>query len=106
MPYTKEEKRIRKAAHEKKYSMTDKGIKATRKKNWKKRNLILDDFDKSYDEYIKETNCWMCCKPFKHTADRCFDHDHRIKNRQNIRGILCRSCNLKDVYRFRHNTKI
>ena len=41
--------------------------------------------------------CDFCQTEFKNSTDRCLDHDHDILDSYNIRGILCRSCNIKDV---------
>ncbi len=96
----------------KKYSQTEKG-KKTMKENskkwgldnpnkiiiarWKWRGIIWDDYDIIYDLYINATNCDYCSKEFKNSLDKCCDHDHDITDANNIRGFLCRVCNIKDV---------
>ena len=108
-----------------KYSQTDKGKEAKKKANkkyreskngienrniwrgnnhdkekisiWKSRGIITNDFNNVYDVYINTTNCDYCNKKFKNTLDRCLDHDHSIKDNNNIRGIICRPCNTSDV---------
>ena len=63
---------------------------------WKERGIISDDYNFVYDIYLDTTNCNFCNNKFKNTTDRCLDHDHDIINSNNIRGILCRVCNIKD----------
>ena len=64
---------------------------------WKSRCIITDDWDNVYDVYINTTNCDYCNKKFKDNKDRHLDHDHSIKDDNNIRGILCCRCNTTDV---------
>ena len=109
---SKEEKKIRadnlKKEAQLKYNKTDKHKKRMDKwndnnkdknmiKHWKNRGLITDDWDNVYEIYMDTTNCNYCNKQFKNTLDRHLDHDHSIKDDNNIRGILCRVCNLSDV---------
>ena len=76
-------------------------IKSSKIKNWKIQGIISDDWDKTYDRYIKtlfceECNCLLVRQPHplcKKTA--CIDHDHTITDKENIRNILCVSCNSK-----------
>ena len=68
------------------------------KSQWKLAGIIVDDFDKSYDEYIKTRFCEYCEKQFVNPKDRQMDHDHLIKDRQNTRGVICISCNFADVF--------
>tara|TARA_R110000744_G_scaffold368278_1_gene478094 strand:- start:1467 stop:1859 length:393 start_codon:yes stop_codon:yes gene_type:complete len=76
---------------------TDKSTKSNTISCWKNRGIITDDFDNVYSIYIDTTNCDYCKKEFKNSLDRHLDHDHSIKDNNNIRGILCCPCNLKDV---------
>ncbi len=64
---------------------------------WKLRGIICDDYDNVYSVYMDTNNCDYCKKEFKDSLDRCLDHDHDITDANNIRGILCRVCNIKDV---------
>ena len=119
--------KLAKARADKKYSQTEKGKIADKKYNkkyvecnkekvaktkkewsinnydkvkiscWKNRGIITDDFDNIHSIYMNTTNCDYCKKEFMNSLDRCLDHDHSIKDNNNIRGILCRSCNVKDV---------
>ena len=95
----KNKEKVRKYNNE--YRQTPSGIKTYRISQWKKRGIICDDYDKVYDIYVKETNCWWCNKEFENSYDRCLDHDHDhdINDRENIRGIICKGCNNRDVYK-------
>ena len=64
---------------------------------WKQYGIITNDWDNVYEIYMDTTNCNYCNKQFKNTLDRHLDHDHDIKDDNNIRGILCRVCNTSDV---------
>ena len=64
---------------------------------WIHKGIITTDWDNVYDVYINTTNCNYCNKKFKDNLDRHLDHDHSIKDDNNIRGILCRVCNTTDV---------
>jgi len=64
---------------------------------WKGYGIITDDWENVHDIYMDTTNCNYCNKQFKNTLDRHLDHDHAITDSNNIRGILCRDCNTKDV---------
>ena len=69
------------------------------KSQWKLAGIILNDFNKTYDDYYIKTHfCEYCDNPFKNNQDRQMDHDHSILNRQNIRGVLCAGCNMADVF--------
>ena len=79
----------------KKYRSTENGIKLRRICKWKKRGIICKDFDSVYEIYIHTWICEWCLCEFKNTKDRHLDHNHETGE---IRAILCRSCNLKDVF--------
>tara|TARA_R110000851_G_scaffold331111_1_gene504830 strand:+ start:80 stop:397 length:318 start_codon:yes stop_codon:yes gene_type:complete len=67
---------------------------------WKHRGVIDDDINGFYDYFITQTNCWICDKVYNKdiTMDRrCLDHDHDIKNDNNIRYICCNYCNINIV---------
>ena len=74
----------------------EKSKKSDRISNWKLHGIISDDYKFVYDIYIDTTNCDFCSNKFKNTTDRCLDHDHDLIDFNNIRGILCRVCNIKD----------
>ena len=72
--------------------------KSHTKYQWRYGGIVLDDFDKSYNEYTKTSHCEYCDEPFLKNKDRQMDHDHDIKYRHNARGILCIGCNFSDVF--------
>jgi hypothetical protein len=80
----------------KNYYRTDVGKKKNVICSWKKIGIICYDWDTMYDVYLDSLDCDYCKKPFQASNDKHLDHDHNITDRQNIRGILCRSCNLRD----------
>jgi hypothetical protein len=68
--------------------------------NWKKRGIICDNFDTLYEQYVNCNDCDFCGKVFSSDYDRCLDHAHEngeIHQKGDVRGILCRGCNVKDV---------
>jgi hypothetical protein len=75
--------------------------KSAKIKIWINQGIISDDWDKTYEKYIKTLYCEKCnCKLVRQPHPRCretacIDHDHVITNRKNIRNILCMSCNSK-----------
>jgi len=84
-------------AYSKAYSKTPAGIKTGRIGRWKVHGIIFTDVEAFYDRYLAATHCEHCSANFKDSQDRHADHDHSITDGPNIRGILCRSCNLRDV---------
>ena len=84
-------------AYSKAYSKTPAGIKTGRIYMWKVHGIIFTDVEAFYDRYLAATHCEHCSANFKDSQDRHADHDHSITDGPNIRGILCRSCNLRDV---------
>ena len=83
--------------YQKKYRQTDVGIKKRRISVWKSKGIIFHDYNWLYNVYICRHNCGYCDKEFKNDLDRHLDHDHDIDDYNNVRGIICRSCNVKDV---------
>jgi hypothetical protein len=82
------------------YYKTPQGIKVSRMTNWRNRGIICDDYDALYERYLNTTNCENCdCilteDKRKTKTTRCLDHDHTITDRENVRNILCHSCNIK-----------
>ncbi len=79
------------------YSKTPQGIKSSFISSWKQKGIICVDYDLMYEKYINTGNCEYCDKEFKNSLDRHLDHDHSITDKPNVRGILCRSCNVFDI---------
>tara|TARA_R110002096_G_scaffold414118_1_gene615173 strand:+ start:47 stop:424 length:378 start_codon:yes stop_codon:yes gene_type:complete len=82
-----------------KYNQSEQGIKVNRISKWKQYGILCFDFDLLYDIFVKTTNCEFCnCILNTDTRTRrCLDHNHNITDRFNVRGVLCHSCNAKDV---------
>jgi hypothetical protein len=83
----------------KEYYNKPEGLKSSRISTWKNRGIICADWDWIYDIYLHTTHCDKCeCLLTQCGGSRkCLDHDHSITDDQNVRGILCNSCNVKDV---------
>jgi len=71
-------------------------------RQWRFRGILCFNFDLLYDIFLSTTHCEFC--DIKLTTDRynrsttkCLDHDHSITDRFNVRGVLCHTCNNKDV---------
>ena len=79
------------------YEESDKYKKQSKIARWKHLGIITDDWENVYNIYIDTTNCDYCKKEFVNSLERNLDHDHSIKDNNNIRGILCRVCNTTDV---------
>jgi hypothetical protein len=84
----------------KEYSQTENGKKKNRISDWKRQGIIYHDYDILYDIYINTKNCDDCncflTQDKKTTSTtRCLDHDHSITDNENVRGVVCHSCNCK-----------
>ncbi len=100
--YLKNKEKIRKyrKQYDDRYYRTVKGKKNNRINKWKSRGVIFFDFDLLNEIYINTTHCDLC--NVKLTEDRwststtrCLDHDHTITEYDNVRNVLCQSCNVK-----------
>ena len=98
MPQTKEQKAIRIKA----FYQSPIGKKRSRIANWKRRGIIVNDYDKFYEAFLSTTNCKICKKELTidkyHThSTRCVDHDHLINDKPNVRAICCHACNCNNT---------
>tara|TARA_S200002703_G_scaffold91035_1_gene78473 strand:+ start:692 stop:1063 length:372 start_codon:yes stop_codon:yes gene_type:complete len=70
----------------------EKRTRAIRIDNWKRKGIIDTDFLALHEVYDKETHCWICNHQYRHTKERCLDHDHETGE---CRYICCITCNTK-----------
>tara|TARA_R110000868_G_scaffold403414_1_gene680680 strand:+ start:296 stop:682 length:387 start_codon:yes stop_codon:yes gene_type:complete len=84
----------------KQYQQTEQRKKSHRICQWKQQGIITDDYDALYEKYINTKNCELCnvvltTDRYNTPTTRCMDHDHDITDRDNVRNIVCHSCNSK-----------
>jgi len=78
----------------KKYFETEKWKKSNTINSWKNAGMLCEDWDSLYEIYLHTWNCDYCKCEIDKSINKHLDHDH---SNGTIRGILCRSCNAKDV---------
>mgnify|MGYP003660348712 CR=1 FL=1 len=81
------------------YNKTEKGKKSMVIGNWRRWGILCFDWDLLYDIFLSITNCEFCNVELNTNGAtrKCLDHDHSINDKFNVRGVLCKSCNFKDV---------
>jgi len=94
MPYKDPEKR-------RLYHQTPAGLKSNRISKWKRRGIISDDYDALYERFMSTQHCDKCGVVLTSggrttRTTKCVDHDHSIKDRENVRAIICNACNIND----------
>ena len=68
--------------------------------SWKKQGIICNDWNSFYYKFIQINYCECCYCELTSGGNnksntRVLDHDHNITDKENIRNILCNSCNRK-----------
>ena len=81
----------------KEYEQTEERKKSNRISRWKYLGILCFDFDLLYDIFLKTTHCEICNVELNTNTKtrKCFDHEHSINDRFNVRYVLCHSCNTK-----------
>lgn len=106
MPYNHTEymreyrKKDKHKQYQKQYRQTEKAIKNRRITNWKIMGVISENYDELYEKYINTEFCELCNVKLtegklRNKTTRCLDHDHSINDCENVRNIVCQSCNSK-----------
>ena len=95
MPWTKEDA----AAYGREYYKTPTGQKNRRIGKWRQQGIISDDWEATHEYFMSTTHCENCSVLLTYGLNRtgkCLDHDHSIDDRENVRAVLCRVCNVND----------
>tara|TARA_R110000765_G_scaffold160408_2_gene264626 strand:+ start:383 stop:829 length:447 start_codon:yes stop_codon:yes gene_type:complete len=86
----------------KEWRQSEQGIKSRTISSWRRQGILCFDFDLLYDIFLSTSKCEFCQVELttggKNTSTtKCLDHNHDINDMFNVRGVLCLSCNNKDV---------
>ena len=83
----------------KEYNQTPLNRKKIRINRWKRWGIIFHDYDLLHDIYLSTTHCYFCKCLLNQcgSSRKCVDHNHDIHDNDNVREILCNSCNVQGV---------
>ena len=87
--------------YQKEYRQTEKFKKSNTISVWKRNGIICEDYDKMYDTYINTKNCEWCDKDIRKKQE--LEHNHSSRE---VRGIVCKGCNMKIMYKDRKFQKV
>ena len=95
-----EKNKEKRKQYNKEWNQSEAGKKSKRIGQWKFKGIITEDYDALYEKYINTKNCELCdivltTNRYPTKTTRCLDHDHSITDRDNVRNIICNSCNVK-----------
>jgi hypothetical protein len=84
----------------KQYEQTEQGKKKRRINGWQHQGIIFFDYDLLHEIYINTEYCELCnikltVGRYTTKTTKCLDHDHSITDYDNVRNIVCHSCNVK-----------
>ena len=94
--------RIKNKENIKQYRNSKHNKKSKTISQWRYRGILCFDYNLLYDIFLSTTRCEFCkveltTGRYNTSTTKCLDHDHNINDKFNIRGILCVSCNTRDV---------
>ena len=83
--------------NQKKYNLSEKGIKSRKINSWKSQGLKSDNYEEIYEKYINSVNCEECNIELtwggvNKSNTKVMDHNHMTGL---FRNILCCKCNNK-----------